>query len=70
MISTTFLFDTNVLSELMWPAPEPRVVRFVAEFEGPFVSAARAASVSAVLATRNTRHFERLGIDLVNPWNN
>ncbi len=139
MKSTVFLLDTNVLSELMRPAPEPRVARFVAELEQPFVSAAvfhelaygmellpdgrrkkkmaaeieafrqrfvantvridaetaflsgkfraaarfggflltpmdaliaaSAASVSAVLATRNTRHFEKLGIDLVNPWN-
>ncbi|MGB0878836.1 MAG: type II toxin-antitoxin system VapC family toxin [Mycobacterium sp.] len=27
-----------------------------------------AASRRAVLATRNTRHFETTGIDLINPW--
>ena len=30
--------------------------------------AATALTVSARLATRNMRHFERLGIELVNPW--
>lgn len=30
--------------------------------------AATAVSLSARLATRNTRHFERLAIDLVDPW--
>jgi toxin FitB len=28
-----------------------------------------AASRRAVLATRNTRHFEGTGIELINPWN-
>lgn len=27
-----------------------------------------AAARRATLATRNTRHFEHLGIDLINPW--
>ena len=30
--------------------------------------AASALTLPARLATRNTRHFERLGIELVNPW--
>jgi predicted nucleic acid-binding protein len=30
--------------------------------------AASALTVPARLATRNMRHFERLGIELVNPW--
>ena len=30
--------------------------------------AATAVTLSARLATRNTRHFERLAIDLVDPW--
>lgn len=30
--------------------------------------AATAVSISARLATRNLRHFERLAIDLVDPW--
>lgn len=30
--------------------------------------AATAVTLSARLATRNTRHFERLSLDLVNPW--
>ena len=30
--------------------------------------AATAAKAGAKLATRNTKDFERLGIELVNPW--
>lgn len=32
--------------------------------------AAIVASRRATLATRNARHFENLGIDLINPWTN
>jgi hypothetical protein len=136
--ATQFLLDTNVLSELMRPAPNPRVVRFVAELEQPLVSAvvfhelvygkdllpdgarkekmageiegfrrqfeentvsidaetaelsgklraqaqrsgfrlepidaliaASAVRARVTLATRNQKDFERLGIELVNPW--
>ena len=31
--------------------------------------AAIAQSRGAVLATRNTRDFERCGVDLIDPWN-
>ena len=132
------LLDTNVLSELMRAAPEPKVVNFVARIPSPFVSAAvfheltfgvallpegarktrmtaeieafrirfdrkvvaidvqianlsgrlradmkraglalapidaliaaSAMSHSARLATRNVKHFQRLGLDLVDPW--
>ncbi len=34
------LLDTNVLSELMRPSPQPGVVRFVEQLDSPFVSAA------------------------------
>jgi predicted nucleic acid-binding protein len=27
-----------------------------------------AAARKAILATRNTRHFENLGINLIDPW--
>jgi predicted nucleic acid-binding protein len=40
---------------------------FVLDAPDAFI-AASALTVPARLATRNTRHFERLGIELVNPW--
>jgi predicted nucleic acid-binding protein len=134
----TTLLDTNVLSELMRPLPDPKVAAFVEGLVDPRVSAAvfheliygveimpegsrkaqiaarveefqmrfgdrtiaidaKVAGVSgrlraaekrsgfalkemdaliaatalshpARLATRNTRDFQRLGIELVNPW--
>jgi predicted nucleic acid-binding protein len=136
-----YLLDTNVVSELVKPRPEPNVVRWLAEaeeeciwlsvitfaeirfgiaqmpdgrrrnsllawlqndlptrFDGRIISvglvvadvwgaatargrkrgvrldvvdgffAATAEAHEMTLATRNTRHFEKLGISLFNPW--
>ena len=138
MTSRATLLDTNVLSELLSPKGDPKVLAFVESLANPLVSvvvfhelaygvemmpagikrarlsagietfrnrflgrmvaidveiaeisgrlragearsgftldapdaftAAGALTVSARLATRNIRHFERLGIELVNPW--
>ena len=138
MTSRATLLDTNVLSELLSPKGDPKVLAFVETLANPLVSvvvfhelaygvemmpagikrarlsagiemfrnrflarmvaidieiaeiagrlragearsgfaldapdafiAATALTVSARLATRNMRHFERLGIELVNPW--
>jgi toxin FitB len=138
LTSRATLLDTNVLSELLSPKGDPKVLAFVATLTNPLVSvivfhelaygvemmpagikrarlsagietfrnrflqrmvpvdieiaeiagrlragearsgfaldapdafiAASALTVSARLATRNFRHFERLGIELVNPW--
>ena len=139
MITRPTLLDTNVLSELLRPRPEPQVVAFVeaqtelivsaivfhemilglslmadgrkkamltagveafrlkfedrivvvdhnvaviagrlragelrAGFEADGMDALIAASAivsTARLATRNTKDFLRMGVDLVNPWN-
>ena len=138
MTSRATLLDTNVLSELLSPKGDPKVLAFVETLANPLVSvvvfhelaygvemmpagikrarlsagietfrnrflarmvaidieiaeiagrlragearsgfaldapdafiAASALTVPARLATRNMRHFERLGIELVNPW--
>ncbi len=46
------VLDTNVLSVLMPREPDQAVV----------------AGSRATLATRNQRHFDGLGISLVDPW--
>jgi predicted nucleic acid-binding protein len=73
------LLDTNVLSELMRPSPEPRVARFVASLNNPLVSAAvfhelafgmsrlpdgaRKARMAAEISSYRTR-FEKRIVDI------
>lgn len=73
------LLDTNVLSEVTRPAPDPSVLEWLntLDEDRTFLSglasmdgliAATAISQSLTLATRNIKDFEGLGIDLFNPW--
>jgi len=65
------LLDTNVLSALMRREPDGPVVHWrddrppleIRDVQIAGITAAR----KATLATRNLRHFEGLGIDLVDP---
>lgn len=57
------VLDTNVVSELMRPAPHPAVLVWV-----DAQIAATCLAHGAQLATRNVRHFEGLGLAWVNPW--
>jgi predicted nucleic acid-binding protein len=52
------LLDTNVVSEIMRPEPD--------RMDG--LIAAIAASNGAAVATRDSRDFAGLGIELVNPF--
>jgi len=77
--SAGYLLDTNVLSELMRPAPAQEVLRW---FGGAVTSqlhtsaihqaeilAAIALAARLGLVTRNTRDFESIeGLEVVNPW--
>ena len=69
------LVDTNVVSELMRPSPEPAVERWIAghPVEDLFFSAVGESELrngAAIMpaATRNVRDFEDVGIDVFNPW--
>ena len=55
----SWLLDTNVISEMMRPHPEPRVARFLD----------RIASRRMAFVTRNTRDFRNTGVRVVNAWN-
>jgi hypothetical protein len=41
--------------------------RAISEFDAQIAAIAR--SRSAIVATRNTRHFEDCGVKVINPWN-
>jgi predicted nucleic acid-binding protein len=61
------LLDTNVLSELMRPAPDPRVGRPVSVEDAQIAAIARSAGLT--LATRNVSDFDGIdGVPVVNPW--
>lgn len=72
------LIDTNVLSELMRPSPDPGVLAWIVAHRtrlGRPISvedaqiAAIAKASGLALATRNTRDFQDVeGVTLVNPW--
>jgi predicted nucleic acid-binding protein len=68
------IVDTNVLSELMRPAPESAVrdwVRSQAEDQLDGLDAQIAAVCrvhDARLATRNLKDFRETGIDVIDPW--
>ena len=55
----SWLLDTNVISEMMRPHPEPRAARFLD----------RIASRRMAFVTRNTRDFRNTGVRVVNAWN-
>lgn len=52
------ILDTNVISELTRPVPDP----------GAQI-AAICRVLSATLATRNTSDFTGIGVNLIDPWN-
>ena len=73
------ILDTNVLSELMRPAPNPtahphaqiasqgrRMGRSISQFDAQI--AAIAHSSGAAVATPNVTDFEPCGVNLINPW--
>ena len=60
-MSTGFLVDTNVLSELMREKPEPQVLAWFAS------QTVNLLQTSAVI--RNTKDFEGIdGLEVINPW--
>ena len=54
-----WLLDTNVLSELRRPRPEPKVLAFVA---------ATALHHDLTLVSRDSGDFENARVRLFNPW--
>lgn len=59
------LLDTNVISELMRPQPEPKVLAWA----DAVIAATALAHHGACLATRYGADFADLGLALINPWN-
>ncbi len=59
------LLATNVLSELMRPAPSPAVESWIGAQPA---AAVFAASRGASLATRNVTNFVGCGIETIDPW--
>jgi predicted nucleic acid-binding protein len=74
------ILDTNVISELIRPAPSGACARFFAEIAGARQTlgrpisqfdaqiAAIAGSRKALLATRDISDFADCGLKLLNPW--
>ncbi len=62
-----YLLDTNVLSELVRPKPNTKVINFLKNIEDSLI-AATAALYNLLIVTRNTKDFEITGIELFNPW--
>ena len=65
-----WLIDTNVVSEMMRPAPEPRVAGFLDGIWAQGVGVASVTVWEVALITRNERDFRNTGIEVVNPWSN
>jgi predicted nucleic acid-binding protein len=62
------LLDTNVLSELVKPRPDPRVVTWTRHSAAALAMPATAAANDCALATRNVEDFTATGLQLINPW--
>ncbi len=78
------VLDTNVLSEVLRPVPEPSVMDWpdAADMYSEIVASRRGKPISqfdamivamtrsrgAGLATRNVKDFEDCGVELLNPW--
>lgn len=60
---TRWLFDTNVLSELARPKPEPRVLAFIERTEAPWLSVASVHELHYGLTVAPPAQKRRLG-----PW--
>ena len=60
------LLDTNVLAELMRPAPEPAAEHRLAA--QPDASVFIGAVTGASLATRNVPDFGACGVAVLDPW--
>ena len=74
-----YLLDANVVSEMMRPAPEPKVAAFVMEERRQrsepldhhlpdAMLAGTALSRGLTIATRNEKEFRNTGVVVVNPW--
>ena len=74
-----YLLDANVVSEMMPPTPEPKVVTLVMEerrrrgepLDHPLpdaMLAETALSRGLTIATRNEKEFRNTGVAVVNPW--
>ena len=61
------VLDTNIVSELMQPNPNPRG-RPISEADCQIAAIARRWGAS--VATRDTAGFEGCGVDVINPWDN
>ncbi len=57
------VLDTNVVFELMHSKPDTTVLAWLDQ-----QNAAVCIFPGATLATRNTKHFEQMGLALINPW--
>lgn len=73
----SYLLDTNVLSELVRPKPNPNVLQWIATMPDeashiwPVVDSLIAATAlyhNPRLVTRNTRDFQYPSLQVVCPW--
>lgn len=62
------VLDANVLSEIMRAKPDSAVLAWLDAQSPDAQLEAICLSRDAMLATRNTQHFEGLGLALINPW--
>ena len=66
------LLDTDVVSELMRPAPDPEIESWVAEraTSSLFPTSVTGAELCVALAitTRNVRDFDDIGVGIFDPW--
>ena len=62
-----FLLDTNVISELLKPRPEPRVTSWV-ETVIDGLLAATALHHNLTFVTRDTSGITNTGVAFFNPW--
>lgn len=63
------ILDTNVLSELVKPAPDTNVVHWIGQKPvASLFTSTITRSREGRLATRNVSDFESCGIAVINPW--
>jgi predicted nucleic acid-binding protein len=60
------ILDTNVLSEVMKPAPAPSVVAWLDAVDAQI--AAIASVAGCAIATRDIAPFQAAGLTVINPW--
>ena len=60
--------DTNVISETLRKNPDEKVMAWLAMHDDSLALPTITKTNRGRLATRNTRDFSALPIDLINPW--